>query len=393
VQPVKAEAGAGLRTMKLCLNVTAHADVRFGGLTTTLPRFCRALQSTGQWVAPLVASCEESEIIPTEEIGDLEFERFPSGSRLWLSRGRWAGRLKEHVRRADIVHIHGLWQAHTALTVSLCRRLGRPYVISAHGMLEPWALSQGRVKKRVYYTLLESRHLRHASCLRALTEAEVEDYRRLGLTNECAIVPNGIDVPEACDAAQFLDAYPELRQKRIVLFLGRIHPKKGLDILFQCWNRIAVQHPEAHLVVAGPDEAGLCGQLLAGLTGSSARQRVLFPGVLRGQLKSSALAAADVFVLPSYSEGFSVAILEAMAAGRPVLISGACHFPEVAKSRCGWEIKPTADELEMALKESLSAAAESLRAMGEAGRRLVAERYSWDAVASRAASMLNDCLQ
>lgn len=331
--------------------------------------------------------------MPAEEMGDVEFERFPSGARLWLSRGRWAGRLEEYVRLADIVHIHGLWQAHTALTASLCRRLGRPYVVSAHGMLEPWALSQGRVKKRVYYRLIESRHLRHASCLRALTEAEVQDYRRLGLNNRCAIVPNGIDIPGSSHAAQFLDAYPELRQKRIVLFLGRIHPKKGLDILFQSWNRIAARHPEAYLVVAGPDEAGLCGQLLAGLTDPSARQRAVFPGVLRGPLKSAALAAADVFVLPSYSEGFSVAILEAMAAGRPVLISAPCHFPEAATLGCGWEINPTADELDKALNEALSAPAETLRAMGEAGRHLVAERYSWEAVAGRAVSMLDECLQ
>lgn len=377
--------------MLRCLNVTAHTDARFGGLTATLPRFCQALESTNSWLSPLVAFCAEDESADPGQSHGLEFDRFPSGWRLWAARTRWLQRLESHIRAADVVHIHGLWQQHTAWTAAACRKIGRPYIISAHGMLEPWALAHRGLKKQLYLRLVEGKNLREATCLRALTRDEVADYRRLGMRNPCSVVPNGIDLPLQTDPTLFWNLYPELQGKRILLFLGRIHPKKGLDLLFKVWNSLGNQYADARLVIAGPDEAAMQQQLKQILTSHHARASVLFTGILEGPVKSSALAAAHLFVLPSYSEGFSVAILEALAHGRPVLISKACHFPEVAEANCGWVIDPDFEALNSVLKCALTAPEGEMKSMGQNGLLLIQDRFHWPAVSNLAREMTYRC--
>jgi glycosyltransferase involved in cell wall biosynthesis len=246
-------------------------------------------------------------------------------------------------------------------------------------MLDAWALRNKRWKK-VAYSFFERANLRRAACLHAHTEAEVLDYRAFGIRNPVAIIPNGVEVPPLSDAEAFLRAHPECRGRQVLLYLGRIHYKKGVQLLARTWAGLAPRFPDAHLVYAGPDSENTLAGLRTLVAELGLAERVTFTGMLDAPAKWSALAAAHAFVLPSYSEGFSVATLEALAAARPVIVTDACRFPEIAERQCGWVVRPEPGELEAALAECLGASRARLEAMGENGRNLVRTRYQWSAI-------------
>ncbi len=344
-----------------------------------MPRFCDAVTQTGRFTSHLAAFCEPGELTPAS-LPDGIAHRFPTGHLRWAIDPTLRKRLRRLIQDAEIVHIHGLWREYSAVASGLCRAARKPYIVSAHGMLEPWALKNGRWKKRAYLAAIERPVLKGAAGLRALTSDEIQDYRSVGLQDRVDVIPNGIDPPLAVSPAVFLDAFPQLAGQRIVLFLGRIHPKKGIDLLCRAWARIGQNCPDAHLVIAGPDEDNTLEGLVSLVRDLDLTRRVTFTGMLRGHLKWSALAASSLFVLPSHSEGFSVAILEALGSGVPALISHGCHFPEVSAAGAGWAIGAVEAEIVASLQQALSMPVEELREMGERGKQLVADRYTWEAV-------------
>jgi glycosyltransferase involved in cell wall biosynthesis len=286
---------------------------------------------------------------------------------------------RESTQPAPIVHAHGLWRSQTRVGAQMSGQANTRLVVSAHGMLDEWALRNKRWKK-VVYGFVERANLRRTACLHALTEAEVLDYRRFGIRNPVAIIPNGVEVPESLDPEPFLGGHPECRNRQLLLYLGRIHYKKGVDLLARTWARVAPQFPDARLVYAGPDSENTLSSLKALIDELGVAGRVTFTGMLEGPAKWSALAAAHTFVLPSYSEGFSVATLEALAAARPVIVTDACRFPEIAERQCGWVVRPASGALEAALVECLNASQTRLEIIGENGRELVRTRYEWSTI-------------
>lgn len=372
-------------TLPICLNITAHVDHRFGGLTTSLPPFCEALEATGRYRSDLAAFCAPDEVYS----GSATPQIFPLGRLRWAVDTTLRKRLEGLIRKSDAVQIHGIWQEHCSAAVDLAQASGRPYLIAAHGMLEPWALKSKGWKKQLYWQLVERRRLQGALCLRALTAAEAEQYRALGLRVPVAVIPNGVTVPAVVTPEPFFQRYPELRGRKIVLFLGRLHAKKGIHMLCQSWAKVCREFPDSHLVVAGPDFDGIQSVLEGQLHRDGAASRVTFSGMLRGDEKWGALSAADAFVLPSYSEGFSVAVLEALGVGLPVIVSKSCYFPEVQKYRCGWIVDPQPGPLEVALRECLSVSTTEKEAMGFRARRLIAERFSWPTIGENTAAVLD----
>jgi glycosyltransferase involved in cell wall biosynthesis len=306
--------------------------------------------------------------------------RLPPGRLRWAFNRELRRTLEDTIARADIVHIHGIWQEHCLYACAAARRTLRPYVVSAHGMLDSWALRQKSWRKAPYLALYERPNLASAACLRALTRHELEDYRSAGIRGCVAIVPNGVTIPLAPDSSLLYEMFPELRSRRIVLYLGRLHRKKGIDLLCRAWSRIAPQFPDAVLLIAGPDSEGTLSHLQSIVAGAAIASRVVFAGMLSGPLKWAALAAAEVFVLPSHSEGFSVAIVEALGMGVPVIVTRQCWFPEVAGNACGWIIEPDADEVAEALTEALSISPAERAARQANARKLVETRYSWAVV-------------
>ncbi len=365
------------------LHVASRLDPRFGGLSAAVPSLAAAAEHAGPLVAPLAVFSAPTDDISHIAAGRLHVFRFPRGRGRWIRERGLQARLRNLVESADGVHIHGIWEEYCSIASHLARQAGKPYLVAAHGMLEGWALRQKRLKKVLYSLLVERSNLRDATCLQALTTVEVEDYRRFGLRNPVAVVPNGVDVPAGITADLFLESFPELKGQRLALFLGRLHPKKGLDILCRAWARIHRGLPGARLVIAGPDFEGARAATEALVDKLNLRRSVTFTGMLEAGRKWSALAAADVFVLPSYSEGFSAATLEALGMGVPAVVTRQCNFPEIAEWRCGAVVEAETRPVEGGLGRILSANPGDTLAMRANARRLIAERYTWDSVGRR----------
>jgi glycosyltransferase involved in cell wall biosynthesis len=253
-------------------------------------------------------------------------------------------------------------------------------------MLEPWALRNKGWKKAVYSALVEQRNLGGAGCLHALTENEAADYRRWGAKAPIAVIPIGVSLPPAVSKEMFLMKHPELRGKEIVLFLGRLHFKKGLDILCRAWresNRLA----NSHLVLAGPDFDGTRKNAEKMVAEFGIASSVTFTGMLTGDAKWSALAASQAFVLPSRSEGLSVSVLEAMGMCLPVIVSERCNTPEIRTAGAGWVIRPQVSELRNALNEFFSSSESDRQKLGYRGNRLVTTKYNWTRIGEQISAL------
>ncbi|HEU5396360.1 MAG TPA: glycosyltransferase, partial [Verrucomicrobiae bacterium] len=243
--------------------------------------------------------------------------------------------------RGQVIHSHGLWMYPGVAARQAAIQHGCRLVISPHGMLEPWATRHSGWKKRLAGRFFENKNLRRADCLHALCRAEAENFRGYGLKNPVAVIPNGVrieDFSAPADDRALRKKFPALDGRRRILFLSRLHPKKGIVELLQAWRRMARDFAGWQLVVAGGGDVRFEEQLktVAGPQNSS----VVFTGPLFGETKRQILAGADVFALPSFSEGFSVAVLEAAASGLPVLLTRECNFPELAGAGAAVEIAP-----------------------------------------------------
>ena len=362
------------------VNVLSHLDPKYGGMSAAVPALSSAVYSTGQHAVSLAGFCAAGENYSPFSTQEVPVHHLPAGHSNWLKDKSTRTSFTRLIEAASGVHIHGLWEHSTLVAARAARKADKPYILSAHGMLQAWALNNKRLKKAVYGAFIERSNLRHAACLHALTQAEVKDYRDYGLTNPVAVIPNGVEIPKNIDPQIFLATFPELRNKRLVLFLSRLHTKKGVDILCQAWASAAKRWPDAQLVLAGPDFENTRASIEAAIASSGMQERVTITGMLDSGLKWSALSAADCFVLPSYSEGLSVSVLEAMGMRLPVIITRQCNLPEVASKGCGWVIEPTAGALESALNDCLCASSSALAEMSSRGQRLVDRDYSWRVV-------------
>ncbi len=371
------------------LGVVSHLDPKYGGLSTVVPQLASKLAGSGRFHVQLEVFCLPEERCKPASLPELAISFWPLSRSRWLLDRSMQPLFRRAVAQSDGVHIHGLWEQSTLVAARTARALRKPYILSAHGMLEPWALGSKRWKKELYAALFERRNVEGARCLHALNAGEARSYRAWGSRRPIAIIPNGVDVPAEVGvpgfANIFLDAFPAARSKRLILFLGRLHTKKGVDLLLEAWGTLARQWPETLLVLAGPSEGNTRAVLEARARSLGIERQIVFTGMLGPELKWSALAAASCFVLPSHSEGLSVATLEAMGAGLPVIVTEQCNLPEAAPA--GWQIQPDVDDLRAALGDFLASSPEVNAERGQRGAALVRERYSWPVVARQMAEL------
>jgi glycosyltransferase involved in cell wall biosynthesis len=296
----------------------------------------------------------------------------------------------EHaVRTAEVVHMHGLWQLQTRCGAKAARRARVPYLIAAHGMAEPWALRYKRWKKRLYLALVEAKNLRRAACLHALSLPEIGHLRQIAPWTPICYVPNGVHLApfEDLPPRSILEMeFPELVGKFVLLFFGRLHVKKGLDLLADALGQVARDHRELHLLLAGNDD-GAWAPFRARMACLGLSQKMTCLGHVERERARQVWATADAFVLPSYSEGFSMAILEALACRLPCMITTACHFPELGAAGGAVVVAPRVEEVTRGLRELLERTPQERTRLGEIGRRLVEDNYTWDRQAERLASV------
>jgi len=284
----------------------------------------------------------------------------------------------------DILHTHGVWEPMMPASAAVARRLGVPYTIAPHGMLDPVVMSVARLKKRVALASTHRAFFAGAAFFHMLNEDEARLAGPLLRGRPTRVIPNGIFVEEFEDpppADAFHADHPELKGERYVLFLGRLAHKKGLDYLADAFDILLRSVDGVRLVVAGPD-GGQRAPFEAQVRRLGIGDRVHLVGPLYGHDKLAALRGAAVFCLPSRQEGFSIAITEALALGVPVVVSRACHYPEVTHAGAGVETELDPADVADALARVLADRA-GAQAMGAAGHTLVRERFTWPSVARR----------
>jgi poly(glycerol-phosphate) alpha-glucosyltransferase len=252
-------------------------------------------------------------------------------------------------------------------------------------MLDAWAIGNGRWKKRLAAACYEGEHLRGSACLHALCSAELRAIRDFGLDNPVCVIPNGVAELDRADfpPPAWRGALPS--DAKILLYLGRIHPKKGLPNLIGALARCdaAVRSGRWRLVGAGWDQGGHQAELEALAASAGIADRVHFIGPQFGRDKDATLHAADAFVLPSYSEGLPMAVLEAWAHGLPVLMTPQCNLPEGPAHGAALSVDPAVDSLAAGLGVLFGLSDDELGAMGRRGAELVALRFTWPVVGRR----------
>jgi glycosyltransferase involved in cell wall biosynthesis len=286
----------------------------------------------------------------------------------------------------DIIHQHGIWTgiSHALNRWRACSR--RPTIIAPQGSLEPWALRKSSWKKQVALMLYENQNLHNVSCMQALSMREATDFRSFGLRNPIAIIPNGVSdvwMAQDHDSKRFRLQHNIPDELNIMLFLGRITPKKGLPMLLHAMNNNRDQLKNWRLIVAGANEYNHQQEVLRLVEDLALQPYVQFVGPLFDQNKRDAFAAADLFVLPSHSEGAPMAILEALGAAVPVLTTKASPWEELITHNCGWWTEISAESIADALQHALCQPRAALREMGQRGKQLVCERYTWRRIAEQ----------
>ena len=286
----------------------------------------------------------------------------------------------------ELVHDNGLWLAHNHRVSGLAGDTGLPRVVSTRGMLEPWAVRHKGLKKRLAWRLYQRRDLQRASALHATSDAEAGRLRAFALGRPIVAIPNGVDLPDQTGTGRAAD-----RTARTALFLGRLYPVKGLPMLLEAWA--SVRPANWRLVVAGPDEAGHRGLLERAVAAAGLGEAVSFVGPVAGDAKAALLRDADLFVMPSHSESFGMAVAEALAHATPVLTTTAVPWPALEERGCGWRAAPSADAIAAALRLACDCDAATLRDMGSAGRTFVAETLGWDRIAGQFIALYGQLLQ
>jgi glycosyltransferase involved in cell wall biosynthesis len=294
-----------------------------------------------------------------------------------------AGCLREG---SSVISQHGLWlhQGRLARKIGNERRV--PVIIHPHGMLEPWALRRSPWKKRLVGRLWEYENLKEAACLRVTARAELESVRGFGLKNAVALIPNGIDVDDFAklpDVAEAGERFPALAGRRVLLFLSRVHPKKGLPLLLEVWKKLGALRADWVLAIAGPDEGGHTAKLQGLVLEWGLEDSVKFLGPLFGEDKLAAYSLAQLFVLPSYSENFGVAVAEALAGAVPVITTCGTPWEGLKEHGCGWWVEANGAALGEAVREALSLPERELALMGEKGRRWMSLDFNWERIAAQ----------
>lgn len=358
----------------------------YGGPPRSIFGLCKHLQRAGVEVEVLTTTANGKHDLPaTGQTADsyegirVRYLRRAFPRRFYGAAGL-APALRDAFRGAELVHLHGLWNMPVWTAAREARRLGLPYVVSPRGMLESGALAQREWRKRIAWGAIERRNLQSAALLHATSAAERETLRRLFPRVAIAMIPNGvespIDRPLAPSGCRQRAAIPD--HAPVVLYLGRIHALKRLDLLAAAFRILQRHNPDVRLVIAGPDENGHRRELEPHF--APLGRAVHWTGALDQNEKWSWLSAANVLVMCSDSESFGLSAAEAMGAGLPVVATRTCPWQELEAFGCGLWVEQQPQSIAEAIRRIVSDPA-GAREMGARGKDFAASRYCWDTIA------------
>lgn len=368
--------------------VTSSVSRSAGGLFDAVRGLVKQLPEAG--VAPHVFGLED----PFTEHDRSAWNPTPlsTGKSLGPPSVGFSPTLRRSLMGADaaLVHTHGIWMYPSADVVAWRKKSHNPYLISPHGMLDRWILNRSRVKKWLALAAYERAHLRGAACFHALSLEEARGIRDAGFSQPIALIPNGVDLPGLIVRQKPSWWDDDLEGKRLLLYFGRLHPKKGLDNLLLAWKSLIqtrLLNQRLVLVIGGWGDQAYINQLNQIVEGRAADYRVRFVGPQFGEAKQQTYAACDGLILPSFSEGLPMVPLEAWSHGLPCALTDQCNLPEAFVAGAAFRIDADVEDLKRFLVEFSVAEDRDLSAIGERGRALVAKRFVWSYIAQRMATV------
>jgi len=362
-----------------------------GGPAQTVPSLCSGLAATGSRASIAVLAGDMAAAVDQAARAGVHVNTFPATVRhtVWYSRSLQRS-LPHLVASHDLVHAHAMWQAPGWMACQEALRQNRPFVLSPRGSLLPQRLAKSRLKKQVAALFFDARNVRRCALMHATSVEEAESIRSYGYRGPIAVIPNGIDVPADSTlldsrrlAETFRARFPETAGKRLLLFLSRIEPIKGVTSLASVWGDLAHRYPDWHLVIAGPVERNHIEDVKRILASRNVACRTSLTGPLYGEAREQAFAASDLFVLPTMSENFGMVIGESLARGIPAITTVGAPWPGLVAHSCGWWIPHGSQALSQCLHDALAAPASSLQDMGARGRRWMQRDFAWPATCWR----------
>jgi glycosyltransferase involved in cell wall biosynthesis len=379
------------------VQVVTNVGVESSGPSYTVPSLARALARAGHAVELFSVAGGEA-----PAFADVTSRTFPRAS---LLRSAWRSpalrrALASAALTADVLHSHGLWLLPNLYPGWVRRPVSTPLVVSPRGTLSGWALEHARWKKKIAWAVAQGRVVAAADCLHATAEEEYRDLRRLGLKRPVCVIPNGVDVPpeglelvtdpDAAGLARPLARRPAPSglpgPPRVLLYIGRLHVKKGVDRLLRAWTALAPERPDWCLHIVGPDDGGHAAQLRA-LAAELRSPRVSFSGAIEGAPKQALYRRAALHVLPSHSENFGMTVAESLACGTPVITTQGTPWSGLVRESCGWWIELGVEPLVEALSVATALDEHELAARGARGRAWMLRDFSWDSVAEQMAAV------
>jgi glycosyltransferase involved in cell wall biosynthesis len=370
----------------------ASVALRYGGPSKACLEMARAQARLGNEVHIFTTNLDGPGTLPVPTDKAVQQEgvfihyfpiQFP---RFWRASLPLGYALKNKILEFDIVHIHSLYLFHTLCSAYYCNKYDVPYVLRPHGTLDPYIYKRHRLRKRIVEFLFQNEVTRRSSAIHYVTDEEMSLAKQYSFGRPGIVVPIGLNIDEYVNftpSSRLLDRFPELAGKKIVLFLGRINFKKGLDILVPAFSSVAKKRDDVHLLIAGPDDESYGKQVALWLKNEGVFSKSTFTGMLHGEEKLEAFYRSSVFVLPSYSENFGISVLEAMACGLPVIISEKVNLKStVIEADAGivvpCDVKSFASSILKVIDDE-----EFGRRLGANGSRIVRERYLWEECAKR----------
>lgn len=385
------------------MHITGCIDPRVGGPAQSLYRLCLNLKkfdvqsSVFSFHFPFDDRKIKWDNVDVRHVPYNFFSRYAAG---WNPSGARILQMAAEKGKFRIIHNLGLWLYPNRYARITSKKQKVPLITSIRGMLGPWALKQKEIKKRIAWFIHEKKNLEAADAFHATSEQEAGLIRDMGFKQPIAVISNGIEVPQDLTGNnRYL--FPEFQNKRILLYVARIDPIKGLERLIDIWKEMCAKYPLWHLVIAGTGNRQYVQGIERYILQRNLKSRITCVGFVEGDYKNELLSRAELFILPSFSENFSNSVAEALAYSVPVIATNGTPWKLLNERQCGWYTENNISGIKDALDEALALSPQCLSDMGKKGRSWVKESYAWPQVAKKMAEtyywMLNqgckpDCI-
>lgn len=360
------------------LHCLDYIDLSLGGPSRSVPSLCLALKKEGVQSVVLSHNSLNANAGVLRDAGiDILLKEPPIGMLNKVFDKDYADGFSLN---GTIVHLQHIWSTPLHYMAKRCRKEGIPYLVSPRGSLEPWSMRQKKLKKNLGMTLYQREDIAKATCIHATANSERDNIRALGFKNPIAVIPNGININNYP-----IKEFEKKDGKRTILFLSRINPKKGLDLLFEAWSQIpCALRQDWQIKVAGEGNSKYgINDLNALVLKKYSNIGIEIIGPQYGKEKIKCYHEADIFVLPTHSENFGMVIAEAMCCGVPVITTTGTPWSELRDLNLGWYIDLSVDNLKASLLAAMNCSDEERFAKGRKSRDLILNEYSVEAVAHR----------